>query len=88
MAIITVTARPGRMVPIHHTVAAGPGGGLLLLRPGDELDVDSSHTSVQRALRPNGDLVLVAQPRPRPEGERFSAAPVTVDAGATPEKAV
>lgn len=72
MAKMTVTAGEGRTFPVHHTIATAPGGALQLLRPGDELEVDDSHTSIQRALR-NGDLVRVASPRPRPRGERFSA---------------
>jgi len=72
MAKITVTARPGRVVPIHSTVAPGPAGAPLMLNPGDELEVDDSLTLVQRALR--GDLEVVENPRPRPPGERFSAA--------------
>lgn len=74
MAKITVTAGEGRTFPVHHTIATAPGGTLQLLRPGDELEVDDSHTSIQRALR-NGDLVRVNQPRARSPGERFS--PVT-----------
>lgn len=73
MAMITVTAGEGRTFPVHHTIATAPGGALQLIRPGDELEVDDSHTTIQRALR-NGDLVRVASPRPRTRGERFSAA--------------
>jgi hypothetical protein len=51
MAKITVTAGEGRTFPVHHTIATAPGGALQLLRPGDELEVDDSHTSIQRALR-------------------------------------
>jgi hypothetical protein len=76
MGQITVTAGEGRTFPMHHTIATAPGGTLLLLRPGDELEVDDSHTIIQRALR-NRDLVRVANPRPRPPGERFSPAPNT-----------
>lgn len=83
MAKITVTSGEGRTFPVHHSVATAPGGALQLLRPGDELEVDDSHTSIQRALR-NGDLVQVAQPRPRPPGERFSPAPVTLPGGGAP----
>jgi hypothetical protein len=32
MAKITVTAGEGRTFPVHHTIAAAPGGTLLLLR--------------------------------------------------------
>ncbi len=83
MAKITVTAGEGRTFPVHHTIATTPGGALQLLRPGDEFEVDDSHTTIQRALR-NGDLVRVAQPRPRPPGERFSPAPVTLTDGGPP----
>jgi hypothetical protein len=83
MAKITVTAGEGRTFPVHHTIATAPGGTLQLLRSGDELEVDDSHTSIQRALR-NGDLVRVAQPRARPPGERFSPAPVTLSGGGPP----
>jgi hypothetical protein len=83
MAKITVTAGEGRTFPAHHTIATAPGGALQLLRSGDELEVDDSHTSIQRALR-NGDLVRVAQPRPRPPGERFSPAVVTLTGGEPP----
>jgi hypothetical protein len=77
MAKITVTAGDGRTFPMHHTIATAPGGALRLLKPGDELEVDDSHTTIQRALR-NGDLLRVAQPRARPPGERFSPAPNTL----------
>jgi hypothetical protein len=83
MAKITVTAGEGRTFPVHHTIATAPGGVLQLLRPGDELEVDDSHTTIQRALR-NGDLVRVANPRPRPPGERFSPATVTLTGGGAP----
>lgn len=82
MALITVTAGAGRTVPLHHTIATGPGGTLQYVREGDELEVDDAQTPIQRALR-NGDLVRVASPRPRPEGERFSPAP-TVLSGTGP----
>ena len=80
MANITVTAGEGRAFPVHHTIATAPGGALQLLRPGDELEVDDSHTNIQRALR-NGDLVRVASPRARSRGERFSAAVTLSDSG-------
>jgi len=83
MAKITVTAGEGRTFPVHHTIATAPGGTLQLLRPGDELEVDDSHTTIQRALR-NGDLVRVNQPRPRPSGERFSPATVTLTGSGPP----
>lgn len=83
MAKITVTAGEGRTFPVHHTIATAPGGALQLLRPGDQLEVDESHTTIQRALR-NQDLVRVASPRPRPPGERFSAAVVTLTGGGPP----
>lgn len=77
MAKITVTAGEGRTYPLHPTTATAPGGALRLLRPGDEHEVDDSHTTIQRALR-NGDLVKVDKPRARPPGERFSPAPNTL----------
>ena len=83
MAKITVTAGEGRTFPVHHSIATAPGGTLQLLRPGDELEVDDSHTSIQRALR-NRDLVRVAQPRSRPPGERFSPATLTLTRGGPP----
>src|SRR5262249_31158705 len=83
MGQITVTAGEGRTFPMHHTIATAPGGTLLLLRPGDELEVDDSHTSVQRGLR-NGDVVKVANPRARPSGERFSPAIDTLSSSGPP----
>jgi hypothetical protein len=83
MAKITVTAGEGRTFPVHHTIATAPGGVLQLIRPGDELEVDDSHTTIQRALR-NVDLVRVGKPRARPPGERFSAAPVTLSGSGPP----
>ena len=83
MAKITVTAGPGRTVPMHHTVATGPGGAHLLLGPGDELEVDDAITDVQRRLRA-GDLVRVEKPRPRAAGERFSAATVELSGSGPP----
>src|SRR5215470_7201739 len=85
MAKITVTAGEGRTFPVHPSIATAPGGALQLLRPGDELEVDDSHTTIQRALR-NGDLVRVAnpRPRPRPQGERFSPAPNTLTGSGPP----
>lgn len=74
MANITVTAGAGRTVPVHPTIATGPGGTQLLLKPGDELEVDEGNTLVQRWRR-NGDFVRVDKPRSRPAGERFSPAP-------------
>lgn len=74
MAKITVTAGAGRRTPIHPSIATAPGGQLLLLVEGDELEVDDAHMSIQRARR-NGDLVLVEHPRPRADGERFSPRP-------------
>jgi hypothetical protein len=83
MGQITVTTGGGRTYPLHHSIATAPGGALLLLRSGDELEVDDSHTSIQRALR-NGDLVRVDKPRARPPGERFSPAAVTLTGGGPP----
>jgi hypothetical protein len=83
MGQITVTAGEGRTFPVHHSIATAPGGALQLLRPGDELEVDDSHTAIQRALR-NRDLMRVANPRSRPPGERFSPALVTLTGGGPP----
>lgn len=83
MANITVTAGPGRTVPVHNSIATAPGGTLLYVKPGDELEVDDASTFVQRALR-NGDFVRVDKPRPRPAGERFSAAPVELSGEGPP----
>jgi len=83
MAQITVTAGEGRTFPVHHTIATAPGGALQLLRSGDELEVDDSHTTIQRALR-NGDLVKVDKPRPRPPSERFSPASSTLSSSGPP----
>ena len=58
---------------MHPLIATAPGGALLLLRPGDELEVDEGHTHIQRSVR-NGDLVKVARPRVRAPGEWFSSA--------------
>lgn len=83
MGQITVTVGEGRTFPMHHTIATAPGSTLLLLRPDDELEVDDSHTTIQRALR-NGDLVRVDKPRARPPGERFSPATNTLSSSGPP----
>lgn len=65
---IVVTAGPGRVVPVHSSVATAPGAQLLILKPGDELAVDPGSTLVQRALR-NGDLVRVEKKTGKPAKE-------------------
>lgn len=67
MATIKVTAGKGRTVPVHSSIATAPGATQLLLREGDELDVDDSNALIQRSLR-NGDLVRIA-PTTKPSKE-------------------
>lgn len=74
MATIRVTAGKDRLVPIHKSMATAPGGALLYLRPGDELEVDDSDAHTIRYLR-DGDFVKVEKPRELAAGERFIAAP-------------
>lgn len=83
MAQITVSAGEGRTFPMHYSIATGPGGTLLLLRPGDELEVNDSDIRIQRALR-NGDLVRVSKPRVRKPGERFSSTTDTLSGSGPP----
>lgn len=67
MAAIRVTAGEGRETPLHSSIASAPGAGLLILKPGDEIDVEESNYLVQRALR-SGDLVVVVKkPEPAPK---------------------
>lgn len=61
MAKIKVTAGEGRLVPVHSSLATAPGATQLMLKPGDEIEVEESHPLVQRQLR-NGDFVL-AKPK-------------------------
>ena len=74
MAMITVTAGEGRETPIPTSIATGPGGTMIRLKPrpakGLEIDgevyevtLDDSHHYVFRALR-NGDLVIVKPKAP------------------------
>jgi hypothetical protein len=70
MATIKVTAGKGRTVPVHSSIATAPGATLLLLREGDELDVEESDALVQRSLR-NGDFVRV-EPKPAPKPSKES----------------
>lgn len=56
-ATITVTAAPGKVVPIHHSDATAPGARLLLLREGEQIEVRSS-PGIRRRIR-SGDLVVV-----------------------------
>lgn len=60
MAQIKVTAGEGRLVPIDRSIATAPGAQQLYLKPGDELEVDNGHSSIQRQLR-SGDLVELKQ---------------------------
>ena len=83
MGKITVTAGEGRTYPLHPSIATAPGGALRLLGPGEEHEVDDSHTTIQRALR-NGDLMKVDKPRARPPGELFSPAPNTLTGSGPP----
>lgn len=57
-ARITVTAGAGRVTPIDRSIATAPGGGLLLLREGDRIDVPATDHRIVRQLR-SGDLVRV-----------------------------
>lgn len=59
MAKIKVTAGPGRTVPVPTSVATAPGAAMLLLREGDELEVEETDTHVRRSLI-DGDFVRVA----------------------------
>lgn len=69
MATIKVTAREGRTVPVHSSLGTAPGAELLVLKPGDVLEVDDANPLVQRALRPGGDLVRVAETAAKPTKE-------------------
>lgn len=69
MATIKVTAGEGRTVPVHSSIATAPGATLLLLKQGDELEVEESNALVQRALR-SGDFVRVTtKPATKPSKE-------------------
>ena len=64
---ITVTAAPGRNVPLHPTTARKPGGGLLILTEEDQLEVPYD-AYVRRRIRA-GDLVIVKEPSEAPSKE-------------------
>ncbi len=65
--IVTVTAAHGRSVPLHHTTARKPGGGLLIVREGDKVEVPLD-AYVRRRIRV-GDLVIVKEPAVAPSKE-------------------
>lgn len=58
MSKIKVTAGEGRSTPLPRSLASGPGATLLILKHGDEVEVDERDAYVIRALD-NGDLVRV-----------------------------
>ncbi len=57
---VLVTAAPGRIVPIAASDASAPGGRMLLVNPGDEVELPNS-SYVRRRINA-GDLVLVKKP--------------------------
>lgn len=70
MAKIKVTAGPGRVAPIDPDIATEPGGGVLLLRPGRELEVEETDYRITRDLA-TGDLVKIkASAAPAPDGKK------------------
>lgn len=72
MARIKVTAGPGRTVPVPTSVATAPGAAMLLLREGEEIEVDDTDTHVQRTLM-DGDFVRVTE-KPTPSSSSKPAA--------------
>jgi len=58
MAKIKVTAGKGRTVPVDPSLATAPGRRTRYLVEGETLEVEESHSGVQRALR-DGDFVRV-----------------------------
>lgn len=57
MSTIRVIAAPGRLVPIHKSVASAPGGRMLFIDDATEVDVpDVSY--IRRRVNA-GDLLLV-----------------------------
>lgn len=57
---IYVTAADGRVVPIHGSVANGPGLSQLVIKPGDVVELPLT-SLVQRRINA-GDLVRVESP--------------------------
>ncbi len=55
---VTVTAAEGRIVPIAPSDATAPGGRLLMVNPGDVVELPNS-SYVRRRIAA-GDLVVVA----------------------------
>lgn len=55
---ITVTAAPGRSVPIHRTTKTGPAGRQLVLTEADG-EVELPHDIAIRRRIASGDLVVV-----------------------------
>lgn len=67
MAKIKVTAGEGRTTPIDRSIATAPGAAQLYLHHGEELEVEETHSSIQRQLR-SGDLIrLEAKPATKKE---------------------
>lgn len=54
---VIVTAPEGRATPLHRTTGRLPGGGLLIVNPGEEVEVP--HDSYVRRRIARGDLVIV-----------------------------
>lgn len=54
---VQVTAADGRIVPIASSTATAPGGQLLLVRPGDSVELPYT-SDVRRSIN-RGDLVIV-----------------------------
>lgn len=73
---VLVTAAPGRIVPIAAHVATAPGGRLLLINPGDEVELPYE-SSVRRRLAA-GDLVIV-EPKSLPPPPASSSSSATSD---------
>ena len=56
---LTVTAAPGRIVPIHPSIKSGLGGKLLRIKPGEVVELPNNVT-VRRRIH-SGDLVIVSK---------------------------
>lgn len=62
--LIKVTAGDGRTVPFPANVATAPGARLLMLKPGEHVEVDGRDPFVVRSLA-NGDLVKATEKKER-----------------------
>lgn len=57
---VKVTAAAGRIVPVAASTATAPGGRLLLVNPGDVVELPNT-SDVRRSIA-RGDLELVTAP--------------------------